>query len=641
MSTFALRLGILALSLIGWVCAPTARAEVCRGNDYNTCDISKVKPANLDIGKALRSHQAKRLNAAQISFHLNRIGNLMVLDRNAVMRVLKQAGMRVEALQTKRLSFKKGYLRSGWDKLGNGGSVHFDRRFHSQGVFRINEDTITFMPDRLAPKQKIVSDPALGKIVTFERVSVPIGRDDTYHVRFAGGTLGQVEGLGNIDGPISFVGGFPYIPKGGRLTLNDIVIADTKAPVLLCKDECAPVAIKTRNYVWFNKRGIQAQGRFSMQFTDIGYFDVLGKKEGYSYRRENDFIKIVVGSAEVAGKLDLKTGHNVIPEVNSSGFVRVISGNNRFTIVDGVLRNHQQSGDGRRGSVPVTILAASKGRKFATVVGESRKPNKLSMNDYAVMKRLRKAISFKVRGYFDKSVLEVFARSSRYWRDNHKFDLSLIRMRDQYGTIFPVTIIEGTRTSDGRGAEAPTGWPTDIYWFMKWMKPASGNDSYDTSVGYIFSGQSATHEIFHTISQLDSRRVYRMDSGPLYQAFSRALSGRRSTPFKAPSSYGSDSEEWLAGTGAALIHDPDWVRRNPGRQALVRPLLDHLQKYKSGQLPMPIIDRYSGYFFAPNDFQKHQGGERQFSNVEVTETQEYSEAYDRQPAGEGFGGFEN
>lgn len=641
MSTFAIRLSTLALLLFGWGLAPGARAEVCRGNDYSNCDISKVKPADLEIGKALRSRQAKRLNAAQISFHLNRIDNLMVLDRKAVMRVLQQVGMRIESLQTKRLSFKRGYLRSGWDKLGNGGSVHFNRRFHSRGVFRINEDRIAFTPDRLAPKQKIISDPALGKIVTFERVSVPIGRDDTYHVQFAGGTLGQVQGLGNIDGPISFVGGFPYIPKGSRLTLNNIVIADTKAPVILCNGACAPVAIKTGNYAWFKKTGIQAQGKFSLQFTDIGYFDVLGKKEGYSYRRENDFIKIFVGQAEGAGKLNLQTGHNVIPEVTSSGFVRVISGNNRFTIVDGVLRNHRQSGDGRRGSVPVAILAASNGRKIATVVGESRKPNKLSMNDYAVMKRLRKAISFKVRGYFHKSVLEVFARSSRFWRDNHKFDLSLIRMRDQYGTIFPVTIIEGTRTSDGRGAEAPTGWPTDIYWFMKWMKPASGPDSYDTSVGYIFSGQSATHEIFHTISQLDSRRIYRMDSGPLYQAFSRALSGRRSTPFKAPSSYGNDSEEWLAGTGAALIHDPSWVRRNPGRLTLARPLLDHLQKYKSGQLPIPIIDRYSGYFFAPSDFQKHQGGEQQLSNVEVSDTQDFAETYDRRPAGEGFGGFEN
>ncbi len=641
MSTFATRLGILALLLLGWGLAPGVHAKVCQANDYSNCDISKVKPADLDIGKALRSRQAKRLSAAQISFHFDRINNLMALDRKAVIRALAQTGLRIEALQTRKLSFRKGYLRSGWDKLGNGGSVHFDRRFHGRGVFRINEDRITFTPDRLAPKQKIVNDPALGKIVTFERVSVPIGMDDTYHVQFAGGTLGQVEGLGDIDGPISFVGGFPYIPKGGRLIVDDIVIDDTKAPVLLCKGACAPVAIKTGNYAWFKKSGIQAQGKFSLQFTDIGYFDVLGKKEGYSYRRENDFIKIFVGRAEGAGKLNLKTGHNVIPEVTSSGFVRVISGNNRFTVVDGVLRNHQQSGDGRRGSVPVTILAASNGRKFATVVGESQKPNKLSMSDYAVMKRLRKAVSFKVRGYFDKSVLEVFARSSRYWRDNHKFDLSLIRMRDQYGTIFPVTIIEGTRTSDGRGAEAPTGWPTDIYWFMKWMKPASGKDSYDTSVGYIFSGQSATHEIFHTISQLDSRRIYRMDSGPLYQAFSRALSGRRSTPFQAPSSYGNDSEEWLAGTGAALIHDPGWVRRNPGRLALARPLLDHLQKYKSGQLPTPIIDRYSGYFFAPSDFQKHQGGERQYSNVEVSDTQDYSESYDRRPAGEGFGGFEN
>lgn len=56
---------------------------------------------------------------------------------------------------------------------------------------------------------------------------------------------------------------------------------------------------------------------------------------------------------------------------------------------------------------------------------------------------------------------------------------------------------------------------------------------------------------------------------------------------------------------------------------------------------MPIIDRYSGYFFAPSDFQKHQGGEQQLSNVEVSDTQDYSEAYDRRPAGEGFGGFEN
>ncbi len=641
MSTFAIRLGTLALLLIGWESASGVRAEVCRGNNYNNCDISKVKPADLDIRMALRSRQLKRMNAAQISFHFDRINNLMVLDRKAVLRALAQEGMRIESLRTKRLSYKRGYLRSGWDKLGNGGSVHFDKRFHGRGVFRIKEDRITFTPHRLAPKQKIVRDPAIGKIVTFERVSVPIGKDDTYHVQFAGGTLGQVKGLGNIDGPISFVGGFPYIPKGGRLTLNDIVIADTKAPVLLCGDACASVVIKTRNYAWFKASGVQAQGQFSMQFTDIGYFDVLGKKEGYSYRRENDFIKIFVGSANAAGKLNLKTGHNVIPEANSSGFVRVISGNNRFTVIDGVLRDHQRSGDGRRGSVPVTILGKVNGRKFATVVGESPKPNKLSMSDYAVMKRLRKAISFKVRGYFDKSVLEVFARSSRYWRDNHKFDLSLIRMRDQYGKIFPVTIIEGTRTSDGRGAEAPTGWPTDIYWFMKWMKPASGADSYDTSVGYIFSGQSATHEIFHTISQLDSRRIYRMDSGPLYQAFSRALSGRRSTPFKAPSSYGNDSEEWLAGTGAALIHDPNWVRRNSGRSALARPLLDHLQKYKSGQLPTPIIDRYSGYFFAPGDFQKHQGGERQLSNVEVTESQEFSETYDRRPAGEGFGGFEN
>lgn len=632
-------LGLLPLAASFWV--PVAQAKDCKAGNYSTCHISKVRPADLDIGQALAAGRAKQLTASQIAFHFDAIEDLMALNRNAVLKALAGRGVRIETLRTKRLSFRQGFLRSGWSQRIEAGSVRIRTSFHGKGTFRIENEKITFTPSHVPPKQRIVERPGVGKVVTRDRVKVPIGQDDTYHVRFVGGTLGNVEGIGDIDGPISFVGGYPYVPAGSRMVMDDVTIADMRAAVLLCRGKCDPIVRQTKTYAWFKKNGIEARGRFSLRFTDVGYFDVLGEKEGYLYRRENDYIKILVGNDTAAGLLKLRTGHNLIPEVSSGGFVRVTTGSNRFTLVGGALRNHSTTKEGKRGSVPVTILASSQGRTVATVIGEDRRAHKMSKNDYLAMTRLRRKVAFRLRGYFDKSVLQVFAAGSAKWRKNHGFDLKRIKMRDQYGKVFPVTIIEGVRASDGRGAEAPTGWPTDIYWFIKQMKPTSQPGSYNTLLGYIFSDQSATHEIFHTISQLDSRRVGRMDSGPLYQAFSRALSGRRGSSMQAPTSYGSDHEEWLAGTGAAIIHNPAWANQNAGRQAMARPLLDHLKKYKNGELPTPVIDRRSGHMFADYDFRKYDGEEQQVPYELVVESQDTSQTNQFLAGDDAFDGFEN
>ena len=622
--------------------APDAQANACVAGNYSTCQIDKVRPADLDVGQALAAGRAKQLTASQIAFHFDAIENLMAFNRNAVLKALAGRGIRIKSLRTKRLSFRQGFLRSGWSRTIEAGSVRILKSFHGKGAFRIENEKITFTPRHVPPKQRIVERPGLGKIVTRDRVTVPVGQDDTYHVRFVGGTLGNVEGFGAIDGPISFVGGYPYIPAGSRMVVDDVVISGMNAAVLLCRGACDAIVRQTKTYAWFKKNGIEAQGRFSLRFTDVGYFDVLGEKEGYLYRRENDYFGIQIGNKTTAGVLKLRTGHNLIPEVSSGGFVRVTTGNNRFTLAGGVLRDLSSTGNGKLGSVPVTILASAKGRTVATVVGEARQPHRMSKSDYLEMTRLRQKVAFRLRGYFHKSVLKVFATGSAKWRKNHGFDLALIKMRDQYGKVFPVTIIEGVRASDGRGAEAPTGWPTDIYWFIKQMKQTSQPGSYNTLLGYIFSDQSATHEIFHTISQLDSRRVGRMDSGPLYQAFSRALSSRRGSSVQAPTSYGSDHEEWLAGTGAALIHNPAWGKRNAGRQAIVRPLLDHLRKYKNGELPIPIIDRRSGHMFAEGDFRRYDGEEQQQVPYElVVESQDTSQTSQFQAGNDAFDGFEN
>src|SRR3989338_876432 len=463
-------------------------------------DITKIPPDKIDIQKVINNNRGNELTVAQIKTNFDKIDDLTKVNSGNERRaILEKYGVTIKEFGQSAF-LKGGILKA---TFGENEHITIGNEIYKKGFLAINQKgQIIFTPNAKITQLSIPKGDTL-TVKIFDSTEKEKYIDiQNYRLK---GTFKV-----NDDGTIGFL-------KNERATINNIDVFSRLHNINLCSTK----SLCSGDYLYLGNKELMAKGTdITLKFNEYNpYFrlnSANSEKNLYlplnkRINEEKDYLITILGDGKNYGALSVQVEKNLLPTIQTYGFVKVENDENKIEIenskVSKILLREKTIYEDVRGSIPSAIIASNDINKVY-IFDEDLDIQAKNFKDFKLQNERRLEIANKynieLSGYFSNFELDIFAKELE--RISNKFDIDFKKFTIGGNNL---KILEVDKRLRGEASVA-FAFPYIIQWKPKMDLGSLKEERYLGVFKYIpieelkkrepYQNEVLSHEIGHVIS---------------------------------------------------------------------------------------------------------------------------------------------